>query len=118
MTTKDTVETAADDKTYNGWTNYETWCVNLWLSNDEGSYHMWQECAEHWHGEEPTSEVWTKAESARINLAEELKEWHEGQANMALDTATVFSDLLASALQDVDWQEIAAGLLSEYQEDK
>ncbi len=22
---------------YNGWTNYETWCVNLWLINQEGS---------------------------------------------------------------------------------
>ena len=24
-----------EDK-YNGWTNWETWCINLWLTNDEG----------------------------------------------------------------------------------
>jgi len=24
-------------KTYNNWTNYETWCVNLWLTNEEGT---------------------------------------------------------------------------------
>ena len=23
---------------YNGWTNYETWNVNLWFNNDEGLY--------------------------------------------------------------------------------
>lgn len=29
---------AVEDTTYNGWKNYPTWCVNLWLSNDEGLY--------------------------------------------------------------------------------
>ena len=23
---------------YNGWTNYETWAVKLWMDNEEGSY--------------------------------------------------------------------------------
>lgn len=28
----------ATDKTYNGWANYETWNVALWLQNDYGLY--------------------------------------------------------------------------------
>ena len=25
---------------YNGWTNYETWNVALWMDNDEPTYHI------------------------------------------------------------------------------
>ena len=28
------------DTTYNGWKNFETWNVALWLGNDEGLYNM------------------------------------------------------------------------------
>ena len=34
------------DTTYNGWTNYETWNVALWLSNDYGLYSLAQEWME------------------------------------------------------------------------
>ena len=33
-----------EDRKYNGWINYETWAVNLWLTNDEGLYNMAMEC--------------------------------------------------------------------------
>ena len=30
---------------YNGWFNYETWLVNLWMDNDQGAQEMWREHA-------------------------------------------------------------------------
>ena len=42
-----TYQTQLTDTTYNGWTNYETWNVALWLGNDEGLYNMARMYKEH-----------------------------------------------------------------------
>ena len=38
-----TYQTNLTDTTYNGWTNYETWNVALWIGNDEGLYNLAKE---------------------------------------------------------------------------
>jgi hypothetical protein len=100
----------SEDKKYNGWTNYETWNVALWIGN-EGSSRYWAEQAEHaWKEAEATS-TWTREESAVFALADSLKaEFEEGKENL-LETAkaecTVWADLLGAALSEVNWREIA-----------
>ena len=45
MTT--TYQRNALDISYNGWENYETWNVALWIQNDEGLYHLADECGDY-----------------------------------------------------------------------
>lgn len=33
-----------ETKKYNGWTNYQTWNVALWIGNDEGLYELAKTC--------------------------------------------------------------------------
>jgi hypothetical protein len=42
-----TFQTNIEDSTYNGWANYETWNVALWIQNDIGYYHLAQEAGDY-----------------------------------------------------------------------
>jgi len=35
------------DTEYNGWENYETWNVALWIDNDEGLYNIARRCVDY-----------------------------------------------------------------------
>ena len=96
------------DETYNGWTNYPTWAVNLWLSNDEPLYRealeRTRETIEDAHNY-PT-QYWTDDENRRFKTADMLKTWVTDE--LAPDLGASFaSDLLGYALGEVDWNEIA-----------
>jgi hypothetical protein len=91
------------ERRYNGWANYPTWAVNLWLSNDEGLYME----AQHLVG--PASEAGDEA--ATIRLADHIERMVRDMAE--LDEASFRSDLLGFALDQVDWREIAADLIDE-----
>ena len=102
--------------TYNGWTNYETWVVNLWMDNEEGSYDYWREVAEDvYNNEAEEQKHFTKMEDAVGILADRLKDAHEESKQEILERsgmeASVWADLLGSALCVVNWHEIAEHLL-------
>lgn len=102
-------------KTYNGWTNYETWAVNLWLSNEEGSYHYWGGVADDCWESAEAEENWTRKENAQLDLAARLKSEHE---EFTPELSGVWGDLLTAALSEVNWHEIAGGLLEDYEDDQ
>jgi len=75
---------------YNGWSNYETWLVVLWLNNDEASYNYLEALkAETWS-------VYRKAEELE-ELTRELYEF---------EPIGIVADLVNSAFGRVDWVEI------------
>jgi hypothetical protein len=99
---------------YNGWFNYETWCVNLWMSNDAGSDEYYREMAQETYNtaEEVTrsdgSILFTRDEVATRKLADCLKDdHHERQEEYSSQVTGVFADLLGAALSEVNWHEIA-----------
>jgi hypothetical protein len=42
-----TFQTNIQDSTYNGWANYETWNVAMWMQNDIGYYELAQEAGDY-----------------------------------------------------------------------
>lgn len=99
---------------YNGWSNYETWAVKLWLDNEYGSYSYVTGRAKDLYALVIDDDDMPNAIGT---LADELKDQHE-EANPLEDAeASVFTDLLRAALSEVDWREIAEAYLNDAKEE-
>lgn len=112
-----------EDKQYNGWTNYATWSVNLWIDNDEGTQNYWSECADElqaqddddlipdWCAADAMPDWHTPHDERSARLATMLQEQHEEES--PTQGASVYSDLLGAALGSVNWREIAESMMDE-----
>jgi hypothetical protein len=91
------------DKTHNGWTNYETWRVNLEIFDGMGA------------GDFVQFSVFSPNDSIP-QLMDALKEYAieiiemDGAKGLAFDYAMAF-------LQAVNWQEIARHMIEDYIEE-
>src|SRR5882724_3581539 len=99
---------------FNGWFNYETWCVALWMDNEQGSQEFWSEQAAEACEQAEVEEHFTKEERAALNLADTLKEHYE-EAMPKLEG--VFEDMLGAAFSEVNWMEIAKNLIETAKEE-
>jgi len=93
------------DKTYNGWTNYETWRVNL----------------EIFDGFDPFDHFSDNQEDMQDNLAEYLKDYVDEIifANCRYDErgqSSLMEDYARAFLQAVNWHEIAKHMIEDYAE--
>ena len=95
-----------DEQGYNGWTNYETWCMALWIDNDQGTYEESRRLAR------LALEVDT--DSQANELAGILKDWQDQQRPEEINgPASVWTDLLTAAFGEINWYEIAENHLEE-----
>jgi hypothetical protein len=106
---------------YNGWKNYETWAIALWLDNDYGTYTLMKGLAM-----QSMEEVLAEKESnyqlqehrqnlinkASYRMSNEIKKYVE-EGNPLAVTASVYADLLGAAIDEADFGEIAEHYLEE-----
>jgi hypothetical protein len=89
--------TEKTDTTYQGWTNYETWLTNLWLtSNDQATYNEVR-------GIVTTAENEHDAVDKCADYVDHLCYGEDRKPSLA-------ADLLRGALSQVDWYSIVESL--------
>ena len=76
----------SSEKEFNGWTNCETWAVNMWLTNEQSIYENIAEMV---------------ADNPRIKLRHFVEERCPG-----LMSASLEADLIRASLDRVNWTEI------------
>jgi len=88
----------------NGWTNYESWCIFTWLSSDQGTDETMRDLMNEYR--EPNEDPDSKGTFNRVFAAIAIRDFVDDM-NPLTEDASMFSDLLTSALQKVNWEEIA-----------
>ena len=106
------------DKAFNGFVNYETWLVALWISNDRKRSESYRLLAKLIvaSGKQSRDERISTAAGRRNILAINLRRCIEEHSPVRNHT-TLYADLMNAALGEVDWHELADELMSECEEE-
>ena len=98
---------------YNGWSNYETWCANLWLSNDQSTV---------WLIEEQIEFIRNGCTTDPDDQVHELEFYLDDLINniLMLDEENVSGlakDLLTTASGEINTRELAKTYLDDYEDE-
>ena len=108
------------NKEYNGYTNYETWCVSLWIDNELLWYQDINNLAlECWGNAEDSNDYGffrSRQDNAIQDLEKNIKDYIE-ENNQLISEASLYSDMLGSAFDNVNWQEIAENWIETIKEE-
>ena len=103
-------------ETYNGWANYETWLVNLWIDNEQGSIDFWVNVAKHHYDQAKETKFFTRQEEAVFTLADDMKEYFEDNIPDSTEIGGLYADILHGCMTVVDWGELAAKYMEQAME--
>jgi len=99
------------EKTYNGWSNYETWACVLWIDNTRGMRAQILDVVEETLNDDTI-------EYKNAHMQDYIKDYVstcmiEPFEN---DIKGLASDLLSSAFSSINWWEIAKSFIEDYKE--
>ena len=90
---------------YNGWTNYETWNFNLWITNEESDYDFALEMAFDCQN--------------KYDLSKRLEEWVSDIADDCIGNVGGFIvDMIYNSIREVHFYEVAEHLWDEVHDEE
>lgn len=93
------------DSSYNGWANFKTWSLYCWLTSDESTYHAIRNVVK-----------FANRNGSLYSVAAAIREFVDDEMFPRCLDGTWASDLLSSALDDVDMKEIAKAFLEDIED--
>ena len=95
---------------YNGWTNYETWCLNSWIDNDREWYRaVNDEAIELVNGGYTKDQEIEMLRSFIIDLVQDEEPKIE---------VNFYSDVLNASIREVNFWEISTNIINEARRDQ